>query len=355
MTSIAIIGFYSENFVSGMLSEIQQNKDQIELISISDQDEALLLKYQKSWDIKKLYTDPKDLIITESPDILIISLNSDNLTEIISFATSKKVKGIILNNPIATSPELSQKFLDLCRLSNTNLIVSYKRRWDPLYLEVKNIIDSKVYGKLTSISCDICNNSAKTNDYQDIINEFGGGDLLYNGSNMIDLIRYFSGEVASINSSLKRENSKYGTETSSYSILNMHSGVTSILKTNNISIYDNFELDLFFKKGRIKVGKNIKKFYKIVKNKDQNSMAELIESPPPELPPKKTFNSGAVIEMVNSINKKILPESSGLNAIKNIEIAFGIYYSAYLGGNTVNLPLKIAGNPLKKMFQSDMI
>ena len=116
----------------------------------------------------------------------------------------------------------------------------------------------------------------------------------------------------------------------------MHSGVTSILKTNNISVYDNFELDLFFKHGRITVGKDIKKFYKIAKNKDKNSMAELIESPPPDLPPQKYSNLGAVSEMLNAIKKKILPESSGLNAIKNMEISLGIYYSAYLGGNTVN-------------------
>ena len=353
--SIAIVGLDSEDFIDELILDINQFKDKIKLNSISDQDETKLLQYQKKLNIKKLYTDFKDHILTESPDILIISFKPENVLKIILYAVEQNIKGIILNRPISSSMETTQRIVDLCKLNNINLIINYKKRWDPLYLNIKNIIKTRYLGDLISITGNMGIFSAKKGNYQNLIDTYGGGELLYGGSDLIDIIRMLAGEVVSINGFIKRASPDYGTETSAYGMLNMNSNTVVHLNVSALSKYDVFQIDLMFSKGRIIAGKNIKKCYALIDNADLGTYNELIKTDFPQTIEADKYNSGAISEMIYSLENRSYPVSSGFNALKSIEIAYGIYYSAYLSGNTISLPLKIAGNPLKKMFLSDML
>jgi hypothetical protein len=161
-----------------------------------------------------------------------------------------------------------------------------------------------------------------------------------------------AGEVATINGYVSREVPESGTETTAHAMLQTRSGVMVFLEAGGMRQYFNFELDLHFERGRIGIGNGIMKYFTSAPSMLYSGFSDLKEEPFPAFTYDRDPFSGALLEAVQILDSGREPISSGEDGLKAMEIIFGIYYSAYLGGKTITLPLNLSGHPLKKLFQS---
>jgi predicted dehydrogenase len=334
---------------------IRKIEERVESISVCDIDEQRLKHCQEKWAIEKGYPDYKELLSNEKPDIAIIATWTSTHRDIALYAVETGVKGIVLEKPLAADLEHAHEIVDICKKHNVKLVVNHERRWDPLYIKTKEIITDKRLGNLKFIYGNVLCQSAPLGSWKTVLEKAGGGPMLHDGTHLVDMIRYFAGDIESITGHVKRENPEAAVETTAAALMHSYDGVTIFIEAGGMRDYFNFELDLQFEKGRVKVGNGIKEYYTSETSARYTGFRDLVRSEFPSFKRDSDPFSGAIIEVMDAMENDSFPQSSGIDGLKAMEIIFAIYYSAWLDGRKVTLPLKISGHPLKKMFQTGMI
>jgi len=320
-------------------------KDKVYIDSVCDIDNNRLNYVKKRWKIDKTYNDYKKLIKERKPDIVIISTWTNTHKDIAEFCIKNKVKGIVLEKPVSTNLKDAKKIFDLSKKYGTKVVINHERRWDGLYNKTKQIIDSNELGKLKTIFANVFTQSFIKGNWKTLIDFSGGGPLLHDGTHLVDIIRYFTGEVDYLVGSIVIDN-ETGLDIRASSYLKMKNETDIFLQAGSQMDFFNFELDLIFQKGRIRIGNGIKEFYIAEKSKRYSGFKDLVKKDFP------TYNkvidpfSGALYEVVNSINKNINPYSSLYDGIKSMEIIFAIYYSHCHNNKKIIFPFKNLSNPL---------
>ena len=325
------------------------------LSAVCDIDSNRLSQCMKKYQIEKGYSHYKEIILAEKPDIVIIATWTSSHKDIAVFAAENGVKGIVLEKPIAVSIRQAHEIIHTCNLHNVKLVINHERRWDCLYRKTAEIISSKTLGELKTIYANVLSRSAPRGDWKNVLNEAGGGPLLHDGTHLVDMIRYFAGDIASVSGHVTREDPSFGTETTATAFMQTQSQVNIFLEAGGMRDYFNFEIDLHFERGRIRVGNGISDYFTTQNSGRYTGFYELIKTPFPSFIRNMNPFTGALLEVIDAIEKDTQPFSSGIDGLRAIEIIFAVYYSASLGGKKISLPLKTIGHPLKRMFKKGMI
>jgi predicted dehydrogenase len=329
----------------------------LELAALCDIDAGRLEEAGRRYEIppEHLYRDYRRLILNEKPDIVIIATWTSTHRKIALFAAHNGVKGIVLEKPVAASISHAREIIDACAQHCVKLVVNHERRWDPLYKKTREIVKSNVLGELKLIYGNVLSRSAPRGPWETVLKEAGGGPLLHDGTHLTDLVCYFAGDIDSVTGTVKREDPEIGTETTASAMLRTASGVTVFLEAGGMRNYFNFELDLQFETGRIKVGNGIREYYVSEDSTRYTGFHDLVKQPFPSFVRDSDPFTGAIIDVIEAIETNEPPMSSGEDGLKAMEIIFGIYHSASLQGKPVKLPMNFRGHPLRKMFKNNLL
>jgi predicted dehydrogenase len=337
----------------------QEVKKGLELVAICDINNERLLRCRDRWKpyIKgdNLYPDYKELICKEKPDIIIIATWTSSHRDIAVYAAQNGIKGIVLEKPAAGTLTQAREIVNMCKHNNIKLVVNHERRWGPLYRKTKEIVENKTLGQLKLIYGNVLSRSAPRGAWQDVLKEVGGGPLLHDGTHLIDMVRYFIGDIDTVNGYVNREDPAVGVETTATALLGTKNGVTVFIEAGGMRDYFNFEMDLQFERGRIKVGNGIQEYFVCENSRRYTGFKDLVPASFPELPADTDPFTGAISEVIKAMEEDSEPQSSGIDGFKAMEVIFAIYYSAYLTGKTLHLPVKPGGHPLEKMFKAGML
>ena len=134
----------------------------------------------------KLYADYNDLLAIERLDGAAIALPNQLHLPATQACLDAGVKNILLEKPIANTPEEGQKIIDVCNEAGATLLVGHHRRSSNLFLFLKDFLATGRLGKIVSIQSTFA--IAKQLDYWDAEwhKEPGGGPLLINAIHDID-------------------------------------------------------------------------------------------------------------------------------------------------------------------------
>jgi len=340
-------------------SPIHNKKNiKIALTALCDIDEERLQKCQERWNVPHAYTQYKELIDKEKPDIVTIATWTATHHDIAVYAAQNGVKGIVLEKPVAVSIQQAEAVIQVCNANNVKLVINHERRWDPLYIKIKQLMNEGTLGPLKAVYGNVLSRTGAQGDWKKLIPAIGGGPLLHDGTHLVDMIRFFAGDIADINGSVKREDKTLAVETSASAMMTTCSGVTVFLEAGGMRDYFNFELDLHFKEGRIKIGNGIREFLVARESKRYSGFRDLVKKEFPEIKRDSDPFTGALLEVIKAIESDEEPFSSGRDGVKAMEVIFAIYRSASLKGKTVSLPLKPYArpvHPLIKMFKAGML
>lgn len=168
--------------------------------------------------------------------VYIGSTNADHYQQVIKAAEAGK--NILCEKPLALNSAQAGEMVEACEKNNVLLAVNYVHRFHPLVTKAKEIIKSQMLGKLTSIDINFNIEIPPSNNFRFNKELSGGGALRDLGTHVIDLMRYFGGEITSIDGIM--DNIIYKTEVEDFA--------TALVKFKN-SGYGKFSVSFNNKKG----------------------------------------------------------------------------------------------------------
>jgi predicted dehydrogenase len=145
--------------------------------------------------VPNYFHDFENFLKSDFEALYIASANSDHHWQVIKAAEAGK--HILCEKPMALDLKEAQEMVDACKKNNVQLAVNYVYRFHPLVVKAKEVIDKGMLGKLVSIGMNFNIDYPPTDNFR-YEKARGGGALRDLGSHMIDLIRFFGGDVEQV-------------------------------------------------------------------------------------------------------------------------------------------------------------
>ena len=99
----------------------------------------------------KQYTDYRELLERERPDIVSVATQPEHRAEIVIAAAEAGVRGIYAEKAFSASLEEADRMVEVCQRHEVALNLGTNRRYNPGYDRMKEVIDSGDYGELRSL------------------------------------------------------------------------------------------------------------------------------------------------------------------------------------------------------------
>lgn len=142
------------------------------------------------------YNNYDDFLKSDIDAVFVASSNIHHYEQVIKAA--KAGKNILCEKPLSITSQQAEEMVKVCKDNNVLLAVNYVHRFHPLVLKAKELIVDQRLGKLVSIDVHFNIDSPPDNNFRFKKELSGGGALRDIGTHMIDLLRYFGGEIETI-------------------------------------------------------------------------------------------------------------------------------------------------------------
>lgn len=152
-------------------------EDIVDFVAVSDAIPEKVETIQKRYHVPRGYTDYKEMVRKERPDIVSIATRPATHTEMTVFAAENGVKGIYCEKPLCGSMQEADAMVAACEKYNVKFNYGTQRRYIPLYQKMREIIDS---GELGKIEC--------------VIGHCGVGAALWGHTHTSDMLMYLAGD-----------------------------------------------------------------------------------------------------------------------------------------------------------------
>lgn len=326
---------------------IHANKIDVNFACDLDQERLDKFAAQTNIPSDALYTDYRKLLKKHNPELVIISTWTESHSAIGCEAAKNGAKVIVCEKPIAPSLSSAQKLRQACHDNNVKLIINHERRFDSRYNTVKKLIDENKIGVVKTVNAKILTGPYRGDSK---ISE-GGGTLLHDGTHLIDIIRYFFGEIVSVKGDFAREhNRKHGYEDRALAWLKTANGVNVFLESGGTRKYFIFELEISGSEGKIVIGNGYNYLYLAQPSRYYSGYKDLVEVNFPRMEKSNSFANIYCDVKKHLSGSPVHFPSTGLDGYKALEAIHAIYLSSYKNGKELSLPLKQSSINLKKIF-----
>ncbi|MDR3626668.1 MAG: Gfo/Idh/MocA family oxidoreductase [Ignavibacteriaceae bacterium] len=147
--------------------------------------------------VEEYFSNFEDFLSSDIDAVYIGSVNADHYEQVLKAA--KAGKHILCEKPLAITSVQAEEMVNVCRENNVQFAVNYTYRFHPLMIIAKEIMDRQLLGKLVSINLNFNIDFPPGSNFRFNKDQSGGGALRDLGTHMIDLLRFFGGEIVSIN------------------------------------------------------------------------------------------------------------------------------------------------------------
>lgn len=188
---VAGCGRYLEN---GFLPALQQLK-RSKLVSVYSSGRGRSRKIAGKFRADYSFNTYSDFLQSDIDVVYISSRNSDHHWQVIEAA--KAGKNILCEKPLALNFAQAEEMVNVCKENNVELGMNYVYRFHPLVYKAKELVTNQVIGKIILMSANFNVNLPPDDNYR-FRKEHGGGALFDIGTHMIDILRYFGGEISDV-------------------------------------------------------------------------------------------------------------------------------------------------------------
>jgi len=312
------------------------NHPSTKITSACDINDERLYNFGQRYSINResLYSDYRELLKKENPDIVSIATWTEHHCEmVIEAAKTKSVKGIYCEKPIALTLKDADRMNASCKKRGIPLVIGHERRFDANFVKIKKMIDDESFGKLRTIVAHTLSSPVPKLP----VSKFAGGTLFHDGTHLFDLVLYFGGAADFVVGFDERDFGKKNIESTAVGIIKLKNGVNVLFEGGGRRKYFKFDLDLQFERGRILIGNSGIYLFGSQKSRHYTGFFEL--EPIPYTEPKNRKNAFvvAVDELLKSVRNGHAPISSGLEGRDTLELILAIYKSASKGGEIIKI------------------
>ncbi len=219
-------GFFAQNHLNAWRD---MREDGVELVAVCDIDPAKAKAAAEGFGIPRHYTDPAALLATEQLDFVDIATRMETHKDLVLMAVAKGVRTIV-QKPFAPDWESCVAMVQAAAAAHVPLAVHENFRYQTPMLRVREMLDSGVIGQATwgrfafRTGLDVY----KTQPYFHNETRFA---ILDTGVHVLDLARFFMGEVAHVSCETQRRNAKNRGEDTATMLLRHTSGAVSLAET----------------------------------------------------------------------------------------------------------------------------
>lgn len=190
---IAGCGYFAENsFIPGLASLRRSS-----LISLYSHKLNRAQQLAEKSGAAGFYDDYDKFLSSDINCVYVSSVNSDHYEQVIKAAGAGK--HILCEKPLAITSDQAAEMVDVCKQNKVLFAVNYVHRFHPHVVKAKGIIKNQTLGKLVSINLNFNMDFAPGSNFRFNKKLSGGGAFRDLGTHMIDLLRYFGGEISEIN------------------------------------------------------------------------------------------------------------------------------------------------------------
>lgn len=297
-------------------------------------------------DDDSLFTSYKTLLRIKNPRMVIIATWTDTHAAIALESVKNGAKIVILEKPAAPSLTDIKRIIAAADKNGCRIIVNHERRFDGRYNKVREMIGSGVIGKIMTVNARMLTGSYRGQSHI----EEGGGPLLHDGTHLVDIIRFFFGEITEVRGEFTRFTRSSGFEDSASAWLKSEGGINIFLEAGGGRKYFQFEIEIWGTEGKILIGNGYNRLFLKKKSVLYTGFNDISETTFPVIRQKNCFkelyrSAATILKGKNPV------EVSGIiDGYKALEIIHAVYQSSHLGGKKIPIPVKPGSINLKKIF-----
>ena len=210
----------------------------IELVCAADPDPIRRQSFQNFWQIPSMYDSHLEMLAAETPDIISIATPDHTHEKIIRDVLDVNPPRLIFTEkPVANSVKSAERIDRACREKGTTLVVDYIRRWDERHQELRKFIRKGNLGEI-----------------QGVTGYYVRG-IRHNGCQIINLLQFFFDHITSVRTYGSPDGGSIEDDPSLNCIVGFADGnCANVMALDGRGYgFSIFELDIFGKKGRIRI------------------------------------------------------------------------------------------------------
>lgn len=181
--------------------EYDENKE-TELIAIADIDDKAKEEFVRTFSVKKVVSDYREILKDTSIDVIDICL-PHFLHKEVTVAALKAGKDMILEKPIASTLDDADEMIETAAREGRQFFVALNQRFLPAHQKLKEMLERGDCGKpFLALGIIIGDELARMNrrdNWKGSWDKAGGGALIDTGMHIIDLMHYFFGIPKTVN------------------------------------------------------------------------------------------------------------------------------------------------------------
>jgi predicted dehydrogenase len=161
-------------------AEAYQTTPGFELVAAANRSEAKLHEFGQRRGVQALYTDFRELLRQEQPDVVSVCTQSPEKAEVTIAAAEAGVKAIVVEKAMATSMAEADAMIAACARNGVLLVVNHPYRFSPMVREAKRLVEEGAIGEVTSVTV------------------HAGGGMLHVGTHTLDMMRFWAGDAVDV-------------------------------------------------------------------------------------------------------------------------------------------------------------
>lgn len=312
--------------------------DQDVLVACCDSNEIVLKKFSSEFSCTA-YADHKKLLAESNCDSVIVSVVNKYAKEIITDALIAG-KHVLAEKPLGRNFDDSREILNN-QTSKPNLVLKtgFNHRFHPAIWKAKQLTNDGIIGKIFNIRATYGHGGrpGMEKEWRASNDLCGGGELLDQGVHIIDLIRWFGGEVKEVYGKVETKFWEIQVEDNAFAILKTAENVTASFHVSWTNWKNIFSFEIFGTDGYLKIeglgGSYGVETLEVGKRNVQGGKPDIqtYEFSSEDISWKEEWK-----EFKNAILEKRDPIGSGIDGLKANKIIYAIYRSDKLS-QTVTL------------------
>jgi len=315
----------------------------LNLIAVCDVNKSKAKKFGKKYQVN-FFDDINNLLKSIKVDLVVICTSSGHHYAN-ALIVSKYKKNIIIEKPICLNLGQARNLVKVYKKNKNMMFVVMQNRLNPVIKLLKNVIEKKLLGKISTISIKVW--WSRGQNYYNQASwrgtwDLDGGVFMNQAIHHLDMMTWLLGPVKSLVAIIKRRLVKIETEDVGSVLLEFKNSVLGTIEASTALRPKNLEnsITVLGELGNVKIGgpyMNDLEIYELKNKKKANFFLKKYEDENKENNHYLFYQN--VIE--NLSNKKIKNKEyiDGKEALKSLELATAIYQSA-IKEKRIYLPLK---------------
>jgi predicted dehydrogenase len=189
---IAGCGKYTENAFLPTIKLLRKN----EVISLFSNSNERVQALTGKFGIPNAFSDYDEFLKSDINCVYIASANAHHYEQVLKAA--KAGKHILCEKPLSINSIEAEQMVKACEVNGVQFAVNYVFRFNPLIRKAKELITNEYIGKLVSLNLNFNADFVPGSNFRFNKSLSGGGALRDIGTHLIDLLRFFGGEIKSI-------------------------------------------------------------------------------------------------------------------------------------------------------------